>query len=212
LTHNFFLCIIFIKLNLHLNLKNKGDIKMISEKQLTANQNNALRSTGPRTGKGKAAAAQNSLKHGLRTDKTVLNTESQLDFDHHQTQLLAELAPDGPTERVLADRIVELSWRLARANRFRTAAFNSLQKSSAPTKLDKLRRSVQGLAPPPAEPDLGDIIVNDFKTTRILERLLMYERRIENSLRKMMLDFQRIKLLRQYEAFTTPQDPLTKSF
>jgi hypothetical protein len=172
---------------------------MISEKQLIANRNNAQSSTGPRSTKGKAAAAQNSLKHGLRTDKTVIDTESQLDFDHHQAQMLAELAPDGPTELMLADRIVELSWRLRRANRFRTAAFSSLQKRSAPTKLDKLLRSVQGQDPPSTEPDLGDIIVNDFKTTRVLERLLMYERRIENSLRKMMLDFQRIKLLRQYE-------------
>jgi hypothetical protein len=172
---------------------------VISEKQLIANRNNAQSSTGPRTGKGKTAVAQNAIKHGLRTDKIVIDSESQLDFDHHQAQMLAELAPQGHTESILVQRIVELTWRLQRANRFRTAAFNSLQRSSAPTKLDKLLRSVQGQDPPSTEPDLGDIIVNDFKTTRVLERLLMYERRIENSLRKIMLDFQRLKLLRQYE-------------
>jgi len=178
---------------------------MISQKQLTANQNNASKSTGPRSKKGKEVVAQNAIKHGLRTEKLIIDSESEENFDLHQDQMLEDLKPACPTELMLADRIVELSWRLQRANRFRTAAFSSLQKRAVPTKLDKLLKSVQGQEPPPEEPDLGDIIVNDFKGTRVLERLLMYERRIENSLRKMMLDFQRLKLLRQYQSMTAAE-------
>lgn len=38
---------------------------MASERKITANQNNARASTGPRTARGKAKAARNSRKHGL---------------------------------------------------------------------------------------------------------------------------------------------------
>ena len=39
---------------------------MASDKQNEANRRNAEQSTGPKTAEGKAIAAQNSLRHGLR--------------------------------------------------------------------------------------------------------------------------------------------------
>ena len=38
---------------------------MVTEKQLTANRQNALKSTGPRTIDGKAKASKNAITHGL---------------------------------------------------------------------------------------------------------------------------------------------------
>ena len=45
---------------------------MASEKQLLANQQNALKSTGPKTTGGKALAARNSLKQGLLAKEVVV--------------------------------------------------------------------------------------------------------------------------------------------
>jgi hypothetical protein len=45
---------------------------MASEKQVLANQQNALKSTGPKTDEGKAIAARNSLKHGLLAKEVVI--------------------------------------------------------------------------------------------------------------------------------------------
>ena len=45
---------------------------MISEKQLLANQQNALKSTGPKTNEGRAISARNSLKHGLLAKEVVI--------------------------------------------------------------------------------------------------------------------------------------------
>lgn len=39
--------------------------KRMTEKQLTANRRNALRSTGPRTAKGRAVSRMNAMKHGI---------------------------------------------------------------------------------------------------------------------------------------------------
>ena len=49
---------------------------MASEKQMLANQKNALKSTGPKTAKGKALAKRNSRKHGLWA-KDVVITEGE---------------------------------------------------------------------------------------------------------------------------------------
>jgi hypothetical protein len=41
--------------------------------------------------------------------------------------------------------------------------------------------------------------IKDFSNSRVLERLLMYERRIEHSLYKTMLELQRLQLLRKLD-------------
>jgi len=42
------------------------------------------------------------------------------------------------------------------------------------------------------------LAVKDFSNGRVLERLLMYERRLENSLYKTILELQRLNLINQY--------------
>ena len=49
----------------------------ISEKQLLANQRNALKSTGPRTEAGKSISKQNSTSHGLCAQQIVIEGETQ---------------------------------------------------------------------------------------------------------------------------------------
>lgn len=48
---------------------------MTSQKQLEANRQNALRSTGPRTADGRAAVSQNAVRHGLRAQRVVIEGE-----------------------------------------------------------------------------------------------------------------------------------------
>jgi hypothetical protein len=93
---------------------------MISEKQLLANRQNALRSTGPRTAEGKAIASQNAVKHGLRAENTVIPGENPEEFDQFRQLLLEDLAPVGAMEVFLADRIVAAFWKLQRAGRIET--------------------------------------------------------------------------------------------
>jgi hypothetical protein len=54
------------------------------------------------------------------------------------------------------------------------------------------------LDPADSNPDLilGRIAIKDFSNARVLDRLLMYERRIEHSLFKTILELQRLHLLR----------------
>ena len=95
---------------------------MPTEKQINANRQNSLKSTGPKTPAGKSVASQNSLKHGLLTNQSTIPGESKADFQLHRDQIFSEYDPSGPTETFLTERIVLLSWRLQRVNRLQTAA------------------------------------------------------------------------------------------
>ena len=99
---------------------------MATEAQIEANRANAQKSTGPRTPAGKEKASQNALKHGLLARQVVVPGEDLEEFELHRAEMLEELAPAGPLESLLAERIVGLSWRLLRAERLQTAAVGSL--------------------------------------------------------------------------------------
>jgi hypothetical protein len=160
--------------------KKKGDI-VSSQKKIDANRQNAQKSTGPKTPEGKAVASQNSLKHGLTATAPVIAGEDPIVYNEFRRRLLDELLPKGPLENMLADRIVELAWRLKRSGRLQIGAFDAYTDPSAET---------------PDIPALGRIAVDDFSDRRVLDRLLMYERRLEHSLYKSMLELQRLQFIR----------------
>jgi hypothetical protein len=89
-----------------------------------ASRRNGAKSRGPRTPEGKARSAQNALKHGFRAHKhMVLPGEDAAGFAELEAALLADLAPDGPLQEALAQRIVAATWRLERAERIEAQLF-----------------------------------------------------------------------------------------
>jgi len=186
---------------------------MATEAQVIANRLNAQKSTGPRTPQGKEIASQNSIKHGLLAEQDVIASESEADFNLYRRQLLDELNPLSPMESVLAERIVTLSWRLKRAGRFQNQAIDVLNcnQTNDPSKklIQSLYRSIAGDSQgntngSNGELALGRLVVKDFSNERVLDRLLMYERRIENSLYKTLLELQRLNIARKLEQSGNP--------
>jgi hypothetical protein len=92
---------------------------MLSEKQLIANRNNCLKSTGPRTLEGKIIASRNAVRHGLLSDsaEVLLKGENQDEFEAFHQNLLTNLDPQGQLEVLLAERITGFFWKLKRAGR-----------------------------------------------------------------------------------------------
>ena len=92
---------------------------MTSAKQLTANRENARRSTGPRTEAGKAIAKLNAVKHGGLSPLPVLpEVETRDEWEAHLAGTLASLTPAGHLETVLAERVALILWRMNRVARF----------------------------------------------------------------------------------------------
>jgi len=178
---------------------------MATEAQILANRRNAQKSTGPRTPEGRAAISQNAVKHGLSARHTVISSESQPDFDLHRDQIIDELNPASHMEYILAERIVNLSWRLKRAVRIQNQTIDALNAPNTSSPLAKLAQSLlfkpkdrphEGTAESDPDLALGRLAIKDFSDTRVLERLLMYERRIENSLYRTIIELQRLTLIK----------------
>ncbi len=168
---------------------------MTTEAQTEANRANSQKSTGPRTPEGKAKVAQNALRHGLLAKQAVVVGEDTDDFDLLRDQFRAELAPVGLTESQLVERIAGLSWRLQRAERFHTESFDVMYQQCADD--PQIKRWRPSLVPDAADPVVGLTVVKDFSETKVLDRLLMYERRIENSLYRTMAELHKVQGQRQ---------------
>ncbi len=181
---------------------------MSTEAQIIANQSNSQKSTGPRSPEGKAVVSQNAVKHGLFALEAVISSESRADFDIYRDEMLSELAPVGPMESMLAERIISLSWRLKRVENMQNQAIDVMIERDGPSPLTKLVQSLlpkdQRQLPADASASNGDLVlgrvaIKDYSNSRVLDRLLMYERRIENSMFKTINEFQRLRLIRELE-------------
>ncbi len=164
---------------------------MASEAQILANRLNAPKSTGPRSAEGKAAVSRNAVKHGLTARSVVVSGEDPGQFEFHRERMLDELEPVGEVEFSLAERIVGLSWRLKRAEKLQAAAFDSLYAQQEHSRSETLEESQDADGDSP----LGRALVRDFADGRVLERMMMYERRIEQSLYRTMAELKRHRIL-----------------
>ena len=185
--------------------------------QIKANRLNAQKSAGPKTAEGKAVVAQNAVKHGLFAHENVIKCENQHDFDEFREELLPALAPVGGVESMMAERIVSLSWRLKRVERMNSEVIDVMIAKIETDSWHKERREEAGLLDPEtgrSDLVLGWVTNRDFSDSDVLlERLLIYERRIESSLYKAMNELQKLQRMRQKEATEAEQTipPLGKA-
>lgn len=186
---------------------------MASQSQIIANRRNAQKSTGPRTTRGKFVACRNALKNGFFARQAVISSEDQAEFDLYRRQFLKELAPETPMESMLAERIVNLSWRLIRTGRIQNQTIDAMNSPHPVNPIAKLKESIlknlnktQPLPPePPADLLLGRLVIKDFSGHRVLEKLLMYERRLESSLYKTIIELQRLNIIKNLNTNTITQ-------
>lgn len=89
--------------------------------QISANQSNAQKSTGPITESGKSKVATNAIKHGLFSKNLILSSEDSTEYQHLLAQLLTQLNPFGILEQTLVERIAVSLWRQKRLMRAETA-------------------------------------------------------------------------------------------
>src|SRR5215212_3338909 len=106
---------------------------MATHKQVQANRENAQESTGPRTEQGKEASRLNAVRHGASANAPVVpNLEREEDWDAHRRGLLESLRPVGQLEEMLADRFIQLSWRIQRIARYERDEIAKFYADDAP--------------------------------------------------------------------------------
>ncbi len=86
------------------------------------NRANAQKSTGPKTDYGKSIAAQNSLKHGILSQRIIVGSESQDLFNAFSQDILEDFAPRSQVEREIVERIIYSMWKQRRLRNAETAS------------------------------------------------------------------------------------------
>jgi hypothetical protein len=186
---------------------------MATKAQIKANRKNSQKSTGPRTAGGKAVTSKNAVKYGLFAKEVIIFGEDPADYDALHDAILAELAPKGVMEILLAERVVSLTWRLHRVERLMSEVINELidkrLKDPFPEIADNLAKEMLGEQYPDVKlpyadgekPDLsfGKAVIRDYANSRVIDKLSLYEKRIESSFFKTVRELERRKLMRQLE-------------
>ena len=150
---------------------------MTTPAQITANRQNAKKSTGPKTAAGIAIASRNALRHGLTAKQLVISEEEDAaDFVSFHDDLRAALAPADAVEEQLAERIVLCSWRLRRVCR--------AEAGIARTQIRNWHGNARNFGRPPA----GLVFVAAASDMLTLSR---YERSIERSLHRALQALER---------------------
>ncbi len=172
---------------------------MASEKQINANRQNASKSTGPKTLAGKSSVGKNAIKHGLTSSQNLIKGESQAEFDLHSEQLYKEHDPIGSMETHLVERIITLIWRLKRVIRAQTTALNALHYShkKRDRRLDAILKRNKPDSPPPPDHEFGEVTVKDTANYKVIDNLLLQERRLENSLFRSIAELERKQMIRK---------------
>lgn len=154
----------------------------LSDRKLAANRANARRSTGPRTARGKAIAAANSLRHGLFAKELLLPGEDAAALTQLKTSMLRRLNPRDVVELQIVDRIVSASWKLQRLQRYeRLLHERECQEREEDVEFD---RETVGLGH--REPITADIAWLDRSDAfdAELQRLATAEHKLENSIHR----------------------------
>lgn len=103
---------------------------MTTEKQVEANKQNALVSTGPATSEGKAVVAQNAVKHGIFAKDLIITTgdgkEDEQEYRELLDGLIISLNPVGQMECLLVEKISVDYWRLRRVLRFESGSIRKV--------------------------------------------------------------------------------------
>ncbi|MBN2589311.1 MAG: hypothetical protein JXA96_05590, partial [Sedimentisphaerales bacterium] len=145
---------------------------MATQAQIKANRQNAQKSTGPRTEEGKETVSQNATKHGLCSCKNVIRSESQDEYNLFHDDMISDLSPVGAMELMLAERIVNLSWRLKRAEVFQNAVIESMADDVFDLHYNSHIRAQDQAKEGDMSLLLGIAIRRDFEYSKILEHLL----------------------------------------
>ena len=173
---------------------------MATERQREANRRNSQRSSGPRTPEGKAVVSRNALKHGLLSQRVVLEDEDQAMFERFRDGLLAALAPEGELEQLLAGRIVASSWRLGRAEQIEQAMLAGDVARYDGSMSQALDNAHAGRARGPAADDrllsLGWAVADAFDRSDRYGKLSRYEAHIERGLYRALHELQRLQAAR----------------
>jgi hypothetical protein len=100
---------------------------MISSKQLIANQQNAKKSTGPKSYWGKQKVRSNALSHGLYAENLLIIGEKAKEFEDFKSSMIKSLEPQDAIQDETSSQIIATGWNIRRLNSMETGIMMKMQ-------------------------------------------------------------------------------------
>lgn len=132
-----------------------------TELRLSANQANALKSTGPISISGKARSCRNSTRHGLLSTGLFLDHEDPAAFETMLEDLQQALRPVGQVELALVERIAIALWRQRRLVAAETANLTIGRRNAA------IAKEIARLHEPKLGHDVGEDDLAPYDTSQL---------------------------------------------
>jgi hypothetical protein len=156
------------------------------------NQQNALRSTGPKTAAGKQRSSLNAFKHGLSSNHFAMQQHEFTAYEDLTERMLRDLKPVTEPEKQIAQKIVDLNFRL---NRITAIENNMLNFDMGPN--EPAHEEDEGIARMMGQARAWK---QDAHAFEILGR---YEARLSKQLLQYQTELERLKAVRKAEAAET---------
>jgi hypothetical protein len=106
-------------------MKTIRKLKVVSDRKIRANRENAKKSTGPITFEGKQKVSGNSITHALTAERLVIIGENLEEFNTFKESMLKIYEPVGAYEEEIFIKIVEIKWKLRRVTSIETGIFGN---------------------------------------------------------------------------------------
>ncbi len=117
---------------------------MATAAQVSANRENAQKSTGPRTEEGKARSSKNATKHGFNSKEFIVADDQQEEFASLSKSLRKQVSPLGALEQEVFTQLLHAAWNLRRVRRLEaelaSGDIDPLADASLDGQLDRLAR------------------------------------------------------------------------
>ena len=191
------------------SLENPDRKRPVSERRVQANRRNALRSTGPKTARGKRAVAGNAIKHGFLAREVVITAwhgeESLKEFHDLVEKICEHYGAIGVVEELLVQTIATCWWRKARVIRAENGEIRRRLESVAVDRA--LRNSDERLSAFAGRGELvGDAEAQSFSLppADAADKLLRYEAHLDRQLYRAMDQLERLQRQRKGESVPPP--------
>jgi hypothetical protein len=171
------------------------EVTMLSLKQLAANRANAKKSTGPKTEEGKQRSSLNALRHGLTGQVSLMTDDDRAAHDAFSKSIIDDLKPVGAMELQLAQRIATDSWRINRLAAFEDNIYCMWHETNLPShsnhpQIDTACSQTQTF----------------LQKSDELNRLSLYEQRLNRSIQKNMAMLKQLQKERKAEQQAQPTE------
>jgi hypothetical protein len=150
---------------------------MASPAQIAANLANAQKSTGPRTGAGKAVSRMNALQHGAYAEAPIILGEDPAAFEEIHHHYHAAYQPADPGAQALVDTVIRSTWLLRRLFRAETAVTAKLIEQ--------------------ANGDLGQAFLNDASGANAIGKIQRQIASLERARQQGLIQLGRLQRLTQ---------------